>query len=968
MANWTTLKAAIANVIKTNGNQEITGAVLQNTLNSIVNAIGENATFAGIATPSTNPGTPDGPVFYIASEAGTYPNFGGITVVEGRLNILKYTHLKTWERSEIPISNYIEGKSVEDFVNEVNVSKIYPTAGIGGTNKYTLETAITKIPASLRHAGIKCSFLNEDNQFEIWEWDGIGNYSSPISWQILPSQYYVDSSAVESLIFDNIDASGGKIINNNGEAVTYGTGVYTDFIELNGAIVLKNALSTKSNQAIVAFYDEGKTFISDYKDYVASFKKKKKEFKLIVIYPSIYPNAKYCRISYSLRSDGVTTEIKKVSLKSRIEALESNVSQTQELIKVKTNLASTAYKSVKYITTSGAISNWGSNKLYKIELPLSYSVIVIDKLVAVANPCLLAAYYKGEDEFVGTIFQAKPKEVKNNLTIRAADIPLEAEYILLSSDVNNIPNVYSLDADANANDLKKLIGLQDTKSDKIIKVLEDEFIPEKSPGYINYLGSVASWVGTSVTDFIELKQKHICINNISTIAGRIYIVSFYDADKEFITFYKDYFYESSSGERNIEEISFFGSDYPLASYIRISGKFQDRTAIRIADIYGMNKRLLSLEKAFSDSDFSKGNPIYGIGDSIGSQILAALVTNIEAIDGRQIINGCIGGESVLDSLGKNNVIPYVVLPFTIPAGTTQSGAITVYSSRYLKTSIAEDGTTLSYSNAYKVGEAGSESNPFGEGILPWNTLKCAIGGVKGTLYFTRSNPNRPNNYFIRDEAGEEVIFDRPQLVIPTELKNKNSIWIAFLGTNGGWIPVDTYNDFNKSADILVNYYKQLRDYIGHDNYVFLGFYMTAYIDQTTGPTRIERWKYFEDRMVEEFGKHYLSVRQYLREYGWRDAGYKLGYRLVEEEGNNHYTCTEEDIASDKRAIADGRIPYCIVNGESGVHMLSKPSACVANQVIKRLYELGIVNECPQIDISTIEDAENADINEPDYGN
>jgi hypothetical protein len=88
MANWSTLKAAIANVIKTNGNQEITGAVLQNTLNSIVSAVGENATFAGIATPSTNPGAPDGNVFYIASESGTYSNFGGI-VNNGECLILK---------------------------------------------------------------------------------------------------------------------------------------------------------------------------------------------------------------------------------------------------------------------------------------------------------------------------------------------------------------------------------------------------------------------------------------------------------------------------------------------------------------------------------------------------------------------------------------------------------------------------------------------------------------------------------------------------------------------------------------------------------------------------------------------------------------------------------------------------------------------------------------------------------------
>ena len=44
----------------------------------IFNSISKNATFAGIATPTTNPGTPDGPVFYFASQAGTYSNFGSI--------------------------------------------------------------------------------------------------------------------------------------------------------------------------------------------------------------------------------------------------------------------------------------------------------------------------------------------------------------------------------------------------------------------------------------------------------------------------------------------------------------------------------------------------------------------------------------------------------------------------------------------------------------------------------------------------------------------------------------------------------------------------------------------------------------------------------------------------------------------------------------------------------------------------
>ena len=87
MGNYEELKQAVSDVIKTNGNQEITGAILQNALLTIISTIGNNATFAGIATPETNPGTPDQNVFYIASSDGIYSNFNGITL-KGEVVIL----------------------------------------------------------------------------------------------------------------------------------------------------------------------------------------------------------------------------------------------------------------------------------------------------------------------------------------------------------------------------------------------------------------------------------------------------------------------------------------------------------------------------------------------------------------------------------------------------------------------------------------------------------------------------------------------------------------------------------------------------------------------------------------------------------------------------------------------------------------------------------------------------------------
>lgn len=99
MANWSTLKAAIANIIKTNGNQEITGKLLQSALNSIVSSVGENAAFAGVATPETNPGAPDGHVFYLAGISGIYSNFG--VTVQDEIAVIANNSSGSWAKQSI---------------------------------------------------------------------------------------------------------------------------------------------------------------------------------------------------------------------------------------------------------------------------------------------------------------------------------------------------------------------------------------------------------------------------------------------------------------------------------------------------------------------------------------------------------------------------------------------------------------------------------------------------------------------------------------------------------------------------------------------------------------------------------------------------------------------------------------------------------------------------------------------------
>lgn len=100
MANYEQLKQAVSNVIKTNGNQEITGPVMQSVLLSIISSLGKNYQFAGIAIPTTNPGTPDQNVFYIAGE-GTYVNFSNQIIEVGQLGVLKWNG--TWTKEVLEI-------------------------------------------------------------------------------------------------------------------------------------------------------------------------------------------------------------------------------------------------------------------------------------------------------------------------------------------------------------------------------------------------------------------------------------------------------------------------------------------------------------------------------------------------------------------------------------------------------------------------------------------------------------------------------------------------------------------------------------------------------------------------------------------------------------------------------------------------------------------------------------------------
>lgn len=178
MGNYEQLKQAVSDVIKTNGNQEITGAIMQNALLTIISTVGDNATFAGIATPTTNPGTPDQNVFYIASEPGVYSNFGGVELTD---QVFIFTNKNgNWVKQDYGIATSAKVSELENYVNTlyINISQLYPTdgytnEGASGGNQYSIDEAIQLLRDKGMDSVLKTLqgiiFVNkESKKWELW--------------------------------------------------------------------------------------------------------------------------------------------------------------------------------------------------------------------------------------------------------------------------------------------------------------------------------------------------------------------------------------------------------------------------------------------------------------------------------------------------------------------------------------------------------------------------------------------------------------------------------------------------------------------------------------------------------------------------------------------------------------------------------------------------------------------------------
>lgn len=106
------------------------------------------ATYAGVATPKTDPGKPLLKVFYLTTTAGEYANFGNLTVESGKLTVLLYNG-STWEKQvlDLPASGG---------VSTVNVVQ---TTGISTTDVMSQDAVTRELNSCLKEDAV----LGTDN-------------------------------------------------------------------------------------------------------------------------------------------------------------------------------------------------------------------------------------------------------------------------------------------------------------------------------------------------------------------------------------------------------------------------------------------------------------------------------------------------------------------------------------------------------------------------------------------------------------------------------------------------------------------------------------------------------------------------------------------------------------------------------------------------------------------------------------
>lgn len=507
MAKWSILKAAIAESIKNNSNREITGQVLQNVLNNIVSSVGENSTFAGIATPTTNPGVPDGNVFYLATEAGTYSNFNGIEIASGEVVILEWRERWT--------------KKVTGFATQQHLSELDKKSAFAIDYKADIRATRLQVLKSSRKTGKIISYRNgTTGELTVEMYIGTSMddqyWSDDLSWcQLLPSTKFpfINITAITGNNYKTPDSARSALPN------TYNTKIglvfaYRDLTNRYRVYLYNsetsNYIPLDSYMYDSVVYNSNKASTRMSIDYI----NRKKGFILS------YQNEG--RFTIEIYNSDNAENSNWINDKNWIEVLtiDSLEEFQNDLTKIRHMMQDVSINKVydellfinKTIDGSGNIVNGNGVLIEKIDIPVGKEYVYTN--------AYSVSFYRDDDTLLSTINMGAP----TGKNISKREIPSEASYCRAWN--NKARDFYYLSFDENFIPLE--FGITEIPKIDYNKnlITENNLIK----GYNNVSGSLQANESYNTTRFIPIDS------NVKSIFSNAYSVGTYGEDGVWIKY------------------------------------------------------------------------------------------------------------------------------------------------------------------------------------------------------------------------------------------------------------------------------------------------------------------------------------------------------------------------------------------------------------------------------------------------
>lgn len=206
---------------------------------------------------------------------------------------------------------------------------------------------------------------------------------------------------------------------------------------------------------------------------------------------------------------------------------------------------------------------------------------------------------------------------------------------------------------------------------------------------------------------------------------------------------------------------------------------------------------------------------------------------LQELTGITTINSGVGGDKLWDIFARVGADPLILNNITIPSDTTP-------------VNLGNDLKTMCGNKFNSLLTIGMEISNYESGRIN----PVFINGIEGKLY-------RENDiyYFQRRYSGTSITLNRPTVVVTDFMKNnrnKNDIYVFYVGQNGGYTDVADW----------ISQIKRAVEYIGCDKYVVIAC-------QTNQSYSSWEAKYI--KFYNAFGSRFVNLHRYILDYGLQDS-------------------------------------------------------------------------------------------------